>query len=178
MRIFALLKQTFMRKTKPIFFATFACIILFGCNSQPKTTIEKIDLLKKQVATDAKALQAIANEDFTTLQNDFHYCDSMLQYIDAEQVKANFDQLNLWCRENNLSFINNELMVKDKAVITLIRQEVDRLNKSLGDYERVQRFELLSSDWSAGKGEITSTMKIRRDVIQRHYKDKIEKLFT
>ena len=100
------------------------------------------------------------------------------QKFAAALIVPNFDQLNLWCRENNLSFINNELMVKDKAVITLIRQEVDRLNKSLGDYERVQRFELLSSDWSAGKGEITSTMKIRRDVIQRHYKDKIEKLFT
>lgn len=84
-----------MRKTKLILIAAIACIVLSGCNNQPKTTIEKIDLLKKQVATDAKALQAIANEDFTTLQNDFHYCDSMLQYIDAEQVKANFDQLNL-----------------------------------------------------------------------------------
>ncbi|MCR5038931.1 MAG: hypothetical protein K6A94_06310 [Bacteroidales bacterium] len=84
-----------MRKTKLILIAAIACIVLSGCNNQPKTTIEKINLLKKQVATDAKALQAIANEDFTTLQNDFHYCDSMLQYIDAEQVKANFDQLNL-----------------------------------------------------------------------------------
>ena len=99
------------------------------------------------------------------------------QKFAAALIIPNFDQLNLWCRENNLSFINNELMIKDKAIITLIRQEVDRLNKNLGDYERVQRFELLSSDWSSGKGEITSTMKIRRDVIQRHYKAQIEKLF-
>lgn len=84
-----------MRKTKLILIAALACIVLSGCNNQPKTTIEKIDLLKKQVATDAKALQAIAKEDFSTLQKDFHYCDSILQYIDAEQVKANFDQLNL-----------------------------------------------------------------------------------
>ncbi|MBP5573397.1 MAG: long-chain fatty acid--CoA ligase [Bacteroidales bacterium] len=93
-------------------------------------------------------------------------------------IVPNFDQLSIWCRENHLSFINNELMIKDKAVITLFRQEVDRLNKSLGDYERVQRFELLSSEWSANKGEITSTLKIRRDVIQRHYKDQIERLFV
>ena len=93
-------------------------------------------------------------------------------------IVPNFDQLSLWCRENKLSFINNELMVKDKAVITLFRQEVDRLNKNLGDYERVQRFELLSSEWSANKGEITSTLKIRREVIQRHYKEQIERLFV
>ena len=93
-------------------------------------------------------------------------------------IVPNFDQLHIWCRENHLSFINNELMIKEKAVISLYRQEVDRLNKSLGDYERVQRFELLPSEWSTGKGEITSTMKIRREVIQRHYKDKIEGLFS
>ena len=93
-------------------------------------------------------------------------------------IVPNFDQLSLWCRENKLSFINNELMIKDKAVVTLFRQEVDRLNKNLGDYERVQRFELLSSEWSANKGEITSTLKIRREVIQRHYKEQIERLFV
>lgn len=99
------------------------------------------------------------------------------QKFAAALIIPNFDQLSLWCRENNLSFINNELMIKDKEVITLFRKEIDRLNKNLGDYERVQRFELLPSDWSVGKGEITSTMKIRREVIQRHYKAQIEKLF-
>ena len=99
------------------------------------------------------------------------------QKFAAALIIPNFDQLSLWCRENGLSFINNELMIKDKEVITLFRKEIDRLNKNLGDYERVQRFELLPSDWSVGKGEITSTMKIRREVIQRHYKAQIEQLF-
>ncbi|MBR4390725.1 MAG: long-chain fatty acid--CoA ligase [Bacteroidales bacterium] len=99
------------------------------------------------------------------------------QKFAAALIVPNFDQLNLWCRENNLSFINNDLMIQDKTIVTLIRKEVDRLNKNLGDYERVQRFELLSSDWSAEKGEITSTMKIRRMVIQEHYKDRIERMF-
>ena len=92
-------------------------------------------------------------------------------------IVPNFDQLSLWCRENNLTFINKELMIKDKAVIALMRKEVERLNKSLGDYERVQRFELLPSDFSAEKGEVTSTMKIRRNVVQEHYKDLIEGMF-
>ena len=93
-------------------------------------------------------------------------------------IVPNFDQLSLWCRENNLNFINNELMVKDKAVISMIRKEVERINKSLGDYERIQKFELLASDFSAEKGEVTSTMKLRRNVIQEHYKEQIEGLFV
>lgn len=93
-------------------------------------------------------------------------------------IVPNFDQLSLWCRENNLNFINNELMVKDKTVISMMRKEVERINKNLGDYERVQKFELLSSDFTAEKGEVTSTMKLRRNVIQEHYKELIEGLFN
>jgi long-chain acyl-CoA synthetase len=55
---------------------------------------------------------------------------------------------------------------------------VERINKSLGDYERVQKFELLSSDFTAEKGEVTSTMKLRRSAIQEHYKETIERLFV
>ena len=93
-------------------------------------------------------------------------------------IVPNFDQLTLWCRENHLNFINNELMLKDKAVIAMMRKEVERINKSLGDYERVQKFELLSSDFTAEKGEVTSTMKLRRNAIQEHYKETIERLFV
>ena len=92
-------------------------------------------------------------------------------------IVPNFDQLSLWCRENNLTFINNELMIKDKAVVAMMRKEVERINKSLGDYERIQKFELLSSDFTAEKGEVTSTMKLRRSAIQEHYKELIEGLF-
>lgn len=100
------------------------------------------------------------------------------QKFAAALIVPNFDQLTLWCRENNLNFINNELMLKDKAVITMMRKEVDRINKSLGDYERIQKFELLSSDFTAEKGEVTSTLKLRRNAIQEHYKDLIEGMFV
>jgi long-chain acyl-CoA synthetase len=100
------------------------------------------------------------------------------QKFAAALIVPNFDQLTLWCRENNLNFINNELMLKDKAVITMMRKEVDRINKSLGDYERIQKFELLPSDFTAEKGEVTSTLKLRRNAIQEHYKDLIEGMFV
>ena len=84
-----------MRKTRLTLIAAIACVVMLGCTSQPKTTVEKIDLLKKQVQADALALQNIENEDYARIQKDFHYCDSMLQYLDEKQVDAHFNQLNL-----------------------------------------------------------------------------------
>ena len=99
------------------------------------------------------------------------------QKFAAALIVPNFERLRLWCKENQLSFGTDLEMIHDKNVVGLFRKEVDALNKSLGDYERVMRFELLPSDFSAEKGEVTSTLKMRRNVIAEHYKAQIENLF-
>lgn len=99
------------------------------------------------------------------------------QKFAAALIVPNFEQVRLWCKGQQLHFDNDIEMIQDKNVIGLFRKEVDTLNKSLGDYERVMRFELLPADFSAEKGEVTSTMKIRRNVIAEHYKAQIENLF-
>ena len=68
---------------------------LLSCKEVPETTSEKIDALKHQVESDAMTLQNIENRDFTLLRDDFRYCDSMLQFLDSEQVDAGFEKLNI-----------------------------------------------------------------------------------
>lgn len=99
------------------------------------------------------------------------------QKFAAALIVPNFEQVRVWSKEHDLSFNNDIEMIQNKEVVNLFRKEVDALNKSLGDYERVMRFELLPADFSAEKGEVTSTMKIRRNVIAEHYKTQIETLF-
>ena len=99
------------------------------------------------------------------------------QKFAAALIVPNFEQVRLWCKGQQLSFANDLEMIQNKEVNALFRKEVDALNKSLGDYERVMRFELLPCDFSAEKGEVTSTMKMRRNVIAEHYKTQIEGLF-
>ena len=99
------------------------------------------------------------------------------QKFAAALIVPNFEQVRVWSKDHQLTFANDIEMIQNKEVISLFRKEVDALNKSLGDYERVMRFELLPADFSAEKGEVTSTMKIRRNVIAEHYKDLIEGLF-
>ena len=78
-----------------LFILATAFVWLTGCKEAPKTTSGKIDALKQQVESDAKTLKNIENKDFTTLRNDFRYCDSILQYLTEEQVDAAFEKLNL-----------------------------------------------------------------------------------
>ena len=70
-------------------------LALGGCHSAPETSIEKIDSLKKQVQADAKTLNKIETKDFVALEKDFRTCDSMLQYLNEEQVDNSFETLRL-----------------------------------------------------------------------------------
>lgn len=70
-------------------------LVLGSCGNTPKTNIEKIDSLKKQVAADAQALQDLENNEFKVLEKDFMACDSMLQYLNQEQVDQSFEKLRL-----------------------------------------------------------------------------------
>lgn len=72
-----------------------ATIALSACQSAPKTELERIDDLKKQVQTDAKTLDELATKDFVQIQKDFFSCDSMLQYMTPEEVDEAFQQLKL-----------------------------------------------------------------------------------
>ena len=112
-----------MRKIRITLLAVLACILMFGCTHQSQTTIEKIDQLKKRVMADAKTLKDIANEDYTKLQKDFHYCDSLLQYLDNKLVEASFEQLNL----------TQAYLLQFKEVKPVMEKKMDYVVEQLGN---------------------------------------------
>ena len=79
---------------KHIFIGWLALMLLLaGC--QPKTDLDKIDALKKQVNKDAKALNDLNANTFVQLEKDFFACDSSLQYLPEEELDAVFEKLQL-----------------------------------------------------------------------------------
>ena len=76
------------------FIGWLAALLLFvGC--QPKTDLDKIDALKKQVNKDAKALNDLNTNTFVQLEKDFISCDSSLQFLPEEEVDVVFPKLQL-----------------------------------------------------------------------------------
>ena len=77
-----------------VFFGWLAVLLLLvGC--QPKTDLDKIDALKKQVNKDIKALNDLNNNSFVQLEKDFISCDSLLQFLSEEELDAVFPKMQL-----------------------------------------------------------------------------------
>ena len=66
----------------------------------------------------------------------------------------------------------------DRAdVVQMYQQAIDAINQQLAQFERIKRFALLSRELTIEHGELTPTMKVRRQVIETRYKDVIEGLY-
>jgi len=60
----------------------------------------------------------------------------------------------------------------------LVQELVDDVNRDRVRVEQIKRFSILPRDFSQEEGEITPTLKLRRRVVQDHFRDEIEQLYT
>ncbi|MDR9416931.1 MAG: long-chain fatty acid--CoA ligase [Gracilimonas sp.] len=59
-----------------------------------------------------------------------------------------------------------------------IQKEVDKVNEDLSKWEKVKRFKLLEDQFTIDAGEITPTLKIKRNVINKKYKEQIDSIYA
>jgi long-chain acyl-CoA synthetase len=76
----------------------------------------------------------------------------------------------------------NDLALEELAgtddVRQLIQGVVDEVNRDRSRFEQIKRFAVLPRDFSAEEDEITPTLKLRRRVVQEHFADEIERLYS
>ena len=59
-----------------------------------------------------------------------------------------------------------------------IQKTIDGVNASLGNWETIKYFELLPEDFTEQSGELSLKMDVKRKVVEQHYKDQIESMYT
>lgn len=84
-------------------------------------------------------------------------------------VIPNFERLRA---ERGTSETDDEL-VANAEVKALIKGEVDKVNKTLADYEKVKKHALLAATFSVDTGELTPSLKVKRRVVREKYADSL-----
>jgi long-chain acyl-CoA synthetase len=64
-----------------------------------------------------------------------------------------------------------------EAVTKAVQAAVARVNKQLGDFERIRRFRVLEREFSIEYGELTPTMKIRRAQVLENHRELVNELY-
>lgn len=72
----------------------------------------------------------------------------------------------------------SENITTNEYVIKRIQKEVDKVNEELSKWEKVKKFKLLEDQFTIEEGEITPTLKIKRNVIYKKYGDIIDSIYV
>jgi long-chain acyl-CoA synthetase len=92
----------------------------------------------------------------------------------AAFVVPSFEKLAEFAKENNISEKDATALVQNKKVVAKINEEIAKYNKDFANWEQVKKIEILDKEWSIDGGELTPTLKLKRNVIM----DKNEYLVT
>ena len=68
-------------------------------------------------------------------------------------------------------------MVKDRQIHDMMMERIATLQQQLAHYEQIKRFTLLPHAFSLERGELTNTLKVKRNVVCKRYAAEIDKLY-
>lgn len=84
-------------------------------------------------------------------------------------IVPNFEFLHNWCSIHKISFRDNKELIRFPEVIARYQREISKINEGLGLTEQIKRFRLVHEEWTPKTGELSPTLKLRRNVIYEKY---------
>jgi long-chain acyl-CoA synthetase len=68
-------------------------------------------------------------------------------------------------------------VVNDPATNEEVKKYIDELNKTLSGYEQIKKFSIIAREFSIADGEMTPTLKMKRNIIEKNFADVIESMY-
>ena len=81
-----------------------------------------------------------------------------------------------WANENSIDY-DIDTFHNNQAVIDAIQEQIDKANSKVANVQQIKKFTILEEEWTDTSGELTPTLKLKRNVINETYKDKIEAMY-
>ncbi len=96
---------------------------------------------------------------------------SALIVLDAEAFPV-------WAKHHGITAGTLEEAASDDRVKAEVERAVEAGNAELAKVEQVRRWTILGEEWTPDSGELTPTMKLKRNVVQDKYRDEIEAMYA
>jgi long-chain acyl-CoA synthetase len=94
----------------------------------------------------------------------------MLITLDEEEIAP-------WAREHGIEDVSVPALATNPDVQALIQADLDAANSHYAQVEQVKKFFILDHDLSQETGELTPTMKVKRNVVNEKYMARFDELY-
>jgi long-chain acyl-CoA synthetase len=87
------------------------------------------------------------------------------------------EEIPIYAREHGLPE-DIASLARDPSIDGLIQHEIDRVNAKYAQVEQVKKFLILDHDLSQATGELTPTLKVKRNVVNQRYAEMFDALYA
>ena len=82
-----------------------------------------------------------------------------------------------YAQKKGIAYSSLEELLQHPKIIGLFKARIDTLQQAFAHYEQIKRFTLLPHPFSLEKGELTNTLKVKRNVLNANYAQEIERMY-
>jgi len=92
-------------------------------------------------------------------------------------VNINLEQAERIAKNQNIPFSKPEDLLDNKDFLKIVDEHVAEKNKQLARYETIKKYRIVSNEFSQEGGELTPSMKMKRNVIYDKYSDLVDTMY-
>ncbi|MDR2499061.1 MAG: hypothetical protein LBD28_06425 [Tannerellaceae bacterium] len=92
-------------------------------------------------------------------------------------IIPDIEALNQYAEQKGIACRGKALLARDD-IFRFLESRVEERQKDLASYEKIKRIILVDTPFSMEMGELTDTLKLRREVILERYKEVIEAIYA
>jgi long-chain acyl-CoA synthetase len=92
-------------------------------------------------------------------------------------IVPDFHLLEEYAKTNDIAYSSREDLCQNEKIQNMIMERIDTLQQQLASYEKIKHITLLAHNFSMENGELTNTLKLKRQAISKNYKEVIDKMY-
>jgi long-chain acyl-CoA synthetase len=96
----------------------------------------------------------------------------------ALMLNIDMDNVGQWAENHQIAYTTYTDLSQKQAILELIQEEVEKVNRTLPEKAKVKRFVLLYKELDADDEELTRTRKVRRAFVLEKYIGVVEGLYS
>ncbi|MCX6560573.1 MAG: long-chain fatty acid--CoA ligase [Candidatus Aminicenantes bacterium] len=92
-------------------------------------------------------------------------------------IVPNFEKLEDYAKFSRIPFDDRTALVRNVQIVNFLMAEIDRSTPHLAPYEKIKKVVVLDRDFEIEQGEITPSLKVKRNIVEGKYKDLLDGLY-
>lgn len=85
--------------------------------------------------------------------------------------------LTQYAKEKSIAFNQFSDLIQHPVIVSLIKERIEDINKSLASFETIKKFYLYDKSLSVEEGHLTASLKLKRNKIYEAFTDKLDALY-